>query len=107
MGLKVWSPGDPEVLDGELWMIQRVYLCPQVSKAADLLSATFQSADGSMRHAELNLQNDDAIVLLAPSLTDPGPFQSGPACVELNLLKSRHSSAFLPVLFKLWSIVCP
>lgn len=80
MGLKVWSPGDPEVLDGELWMIQRVYLCPQVSKAADLLSATFQSADGSMRHAELNLQNDDAIVLLALSLTDPGSLPVG-ACL--------------------------
>lgn len=82
-GLKVWSLGDPELRDGELWMIQlylQVYLCPQVSEAADLLSATFQSADASMRHAELNLQNDDAIVLLAPSLTDPGSVPFG-ACL--------------------------
>lgn len=53
---------------------------PQVSEAADLLSATFHSADASMRHAELNLQNDDAIVLLAPSLTDPGSVPVG-ACL--------------------------
>lgn len=58
----------------------QVYLRPQVSEAADLLSATFQRADASMRHAELNLQNDDAIVLLAPSLTDPGSVPVG-ACL--------------------------